>query len=83
VRYTIYLYILIPYPLYHKLFGDKMTEVTFKAIVGQKRRLYIPKKDAEEAGIGVNDFVIVTIQKVEANTNSDFSSKKKAALIET
>lgn len=68
MRYTIYLYILIPYNLYHKIFGDKMSEVEFKAIVGEKRRLYIPKKDAEKAGIDVNDFVIVTVKKVPVET---------------
>jgi len=68
VRYTIYLYILIPYNLYHKIFGDTMSEVKFRAIVGQKRRLYIPKKDADEAGIDVDDFVIVTVKKVPAES---------------
>lgn len=60
-----------------------MSEVKFKAIVGQKRRLYIPKKEAEKAGIEVDDFVIVTVQKVEANTSSDFSSKKELVPTET
>ena len=45
-----------------------MSEVKFRAIVGQKRRLYIPKKEADKAGIAVDDFVIVTVKKVPAET---------------